>query len=370
MHPSSTGEYLVYVGSAFYPGQTGGQTEGAIYVYRFSSATGILTPLGLAAEPNTPGFFAIHPSGQFLHTVNEIPNYQDKKSGAVSAFAIDKRTGHLQFLNIVPSGDPYPTYLTVDSTGAYVLVSNYFGGVAIFPVSKNGRLGDPSSYTRETGPGSGVNPERQEAPHPHSIELSGDNRFAIVVDIGLDKLLVYRFDQTNGTLTPNDPPFANVNPGAGPRHIAFSPDARFLYSINELQSSLSAFAYDAPTGRLQPLQTISTPPKDFHDWNSGAEVKIPASGKFLYCSNRGHNSIAVFSIDQKEGTLSPIEYVSTEGKTPRNFEIDPSGSYLFAANEDSDSILLLHVDKETGRLTPQQTVKVTSPVCIKFLALD
>ena len=370
MDLSPTGEYLVYVGSAFYPGQTGGQTEGAIYVYRFQTATGTLTPLGLAAETNTPGFFAIHPSGQFLHTVNEIGNYQGGKSGGVSAFAINKLTGRLQFLNTVPSGDPYPTYLTVDATGAYVLVSNYFGGVVIFPVSKDGHLGDASSYTRETESGSGVNPERQDAPHPHSIELSGDNRFAITVDIGLDKLLVYRFDQTNGTLTPSDPPFAEVPPGAGPRHIAFSPDARFLYSINELQSSISAFAYDAPTGRLRPLQTISTLPEDFHDWNSGAEVKVSASGKYLYCSNRGHNSIAVFSIDQKDGTLALIEHVSTGGETPRNFEIDPSGSHLFAANEDSDSILLLHVDKETGRLTPEQTVKVTSPVCIKFLALD
>jgi 6-phosphogluconolactonase len=370
MSLSPSGEYLVYVGSAFYPGQTGGQTEGAIYVYRFQSATGILTPLGLAAETNTPGFFAIHPSGQFLHTVNEIGNYQGKKSGAVSAFTIDKRTGRLQFLNAIPSGDPYPTYLTVAAKGAYVLVSNYFGGVAVFPVSNDGRLHDASSYIRETGSGSGVNRERQEAPHPHSVELSGDNRFAIAVDLGLDKLLVYRFDQTKGALTPNDPPFAVVNPGAGPRHIAFSPDARFLYSINELQSSISTFSYDATTGRMRPVQTISTLPRDFNDWNSGAEVRVSASGKFLYCSNRGHNSIAVFSIDAKDGELAPIEHVSTGGTTPRNFEIDPTGAYLFAANEDSDSILLLRMDKVTGRLTTGSKVKVTSPVCIKFLPLD
>jgi 6-phosphogluconolactonase len=330
----------------------------------------MLTPLGLAAETNTPGFFTIHPSGQFLHTVNEVGNYQGKKSGGVSAFAIDQRTGHLRFLNTVLSGDPYPTYVTTDATGTHILVSNYFGGVAVFPVSNDGRLLDASSYVREAGPGSGVNPERQEAPHPHSIELSSDNRFAIAVDLGLDKLLVYRFDQTKGALTPNDPAFATVNPGAGPRHIAFSPDARFLYSINELQSSLSVFSYDATTGRMRPLQTIATLPQDFHDWNSGAEVRVSPSGMFLYCSNRGHNSIAVFSIDQKDGTLAPIEHVSTGGKTPRNFEIDPAGAYLFAANEDSDSILALRVDQKTGRLTAEVSVKVTSPVCIKFLALD
>ena len=192
------------------PGQTGGQTEGAIYAYRFHSGNGMLTPLGLAAETNTPGFFTIRPSGQFLHTVNEVGNYQGKKSGGVSAFAIDQRTGHLRFLNTVLSGDPYPTYVTTDATGTHILVSNYFGGVAVFPVSNDGRLLDASSYVREAGPGSGVNPERQEAPHPHSIELSSDNRFAIAVDLGLDKLLVYRFDQTKGALTPNDPAFAIV----------------------------------------------------------------------------------------------------------------------------------------------------------------
>ena len=173
-----------------------------------------------------------------------------------------------------------------------------------------------------------------------------------------------------GELTPADSPFAEVNPGAGPRHIAFSPNARFLYSINELQSSISVFSYDATTGHLCPVQTISTLSKDFHEWNSGAEVRVSASGRFLYCSNRGHNSIAVFSIDDKDGTLAPIEHVSTGGKTPRNFEIDPTGAYLFAANEDSDSILLLRVDRETGRLTAKETVNVTSPVCVKFLALD
>ena len=363
MEVSQTKECLVYVGSGFHAGQTG------IYAYRFEIATAILTPLGLAAETDNPGFFAVHPTGQFLHAVNEVASFQDRKSGGVSAFTIDKITGHLQFLNAVPSGAPHPSYVIVDATGTHLLVANYYGGVAVFPVSKDGRLREASSYVRNFG--SGVDPERQDTPHPHSIELSGDNRFAIAADLGLDKLLVYRFDQTKGELTPNDPPFATVNPGAGPRHLAFSPNYKFLYSINELQSSISAFSYDAAAGHLRPLQTTSTVPKDFHGENSGAEIKVSASGKFLYSSNRGHDSTAVFSIDQKEGTLDVLEHVSTGGKTPRNFEIDPTGSYLFAANQDSDAVVVFRVDAVTGRLTSAgQAVHVKSPVCVKILALD
>jgi len=212
--------------------------------------------------------------------------------------AIDSAAGGCQLLNIVVSGDRYPTYLAVDCDRSLRSGGKLFGGVAIFPVLKDGRLGEVASYTRKTGPGSGVNPGTPGAPHPHSVELSPDNRFANRQwDIGLDKLLVYGFDTATGTLTPNDPPSADVPPGAGPRHIAFSANARFLYSINELHLRCR-FAYDVPTGGLRHLQTISTPPKDFTSGNSGAEVKISASGKFLYCSNRGHNSIAVFSIDQ------------------------------------------------------------------------
>jgi 6-phosphogluconolactonase len=359
------GEYFVYVGT-----YTVQKSSKGIYVCRFDSATGKLTSLELAADTVNPTFLAVHPNRRFLYAANEISDYKGQKSGGVSAFAIDRGTGKLTFLNEVASRGADPCHLVVDKTGKYVLVANYTGGsVAVFPVGADGRLGAATAFVQHAG--SSVNPARQEGPHAHSINLSPDNRFAIAADLGLDELLVYRFDPARGTVAANNPPFAKVNPGAGPRHFTFLPGGSFAYVINEMGSTVTAFSYDAAGGVLRTLQTISTLPKGFAGQNDDAEVQALPSGKFLYGSNRGHDSIAVFAIDAGRGTLTPVEHVSTQGKTPRNFAIDPTGAYLLAENQDSDSIVVFHIDSKTGRLTPTgQTLEVPSPVCVKFVARD
>jgi len=360
--PAAKGEYLVYIGT-----YTGKKSKG-IYAYRFQAATGKLTSLDLVADTPNPSFLAVHPNRRFLYAVSEIASYEGQKTGAVSAFSIDPETGKLTFLNKISSRGSGPCYLVVDKTGKNVLVANYGGGsVAVLPVKEEGSLGEASAFVQHTG--SSVNPKRQQGPHAHSINVSPDNRFAVVADLGLDQVLVYRFDPAKGSLAANDPPFAKVNPGAGPRHFAFHPSGRFAYVINELQSTVTAFAYNAPGGVLKELQTISTLPKDFAGNNSTAEVQAHPSGKFLYGSNRGHDSITVFAIDARKGTLTPLEQVSTQGKTPRNFGIDPTGSYLIAANQGSDNIVVFRIDPKTGRLSPTgQTLEVGSPVCVKFVA--
>ncbi|MGB8762167.1 MAG: lactonase family protein, partial [Candidatus Sulfotelmatobacter sp.] len=323
--PASHKKYFVYVGT--YTAEAGSTSKG-IYAYRFDSGTGELTSIGLAAETANPSFLAVHPNHRFLYAVNETSNYQGQKSGAVSAFAIDHATGKLTLLNEVASKGADPCYITVDKTGKWVLVANYTGGsVAVFRVLEDGRLGAASAFIQHTG--HGADPERQEGPHAHSIDLSPDERFAIVDDLGLDETLVYKFDKAKGSLSLNDPPIyttlAKADPGAGPRHFAFNPNGKFAYVVNEIQSTVSVFSYDGSAGVLRRLQTISTYPKDFSAHNDDAEIQVLASGKFLYASNRGHNSIVGYRIDPETGKLAVIGY-ATEGMSfPRNFVIDPSG---------------------------------------------
>jgi 6-phosphogluconolactonase len=360
----ATGKYLVYVGT-----YTGKDSKG-IYAYRYDAGTGQLTSMGLAAETSNPSFLAVDRSRRFLYAVNENSNFKGQSSGAVSAFAIDRNSGKLSLLNEVPSRGADPCYVALDKTGKYVLVANYSGGnMAVFPIDENGRLGEASAFVQHTG--SSVNRERQEGPHAHWIDLSPDSRFAIAVDLGLDQLLVYRFDPAKGSLTPNNPPFAKVEPGAGPRHFAFHPSGKFGYVINEMQSTITAFSYNAAKGTLRSLQTVSTLPKDFSGNNDTAEIQVHPSGRFLYGSNRGHDSIAVFAIDRRKGTLKPVEYVPTQGKTPRNFAIDPTGSRLFVANQNSGNIVVFRIDAKTGHLTPTgQMLEVPSPVCVTFVAVE
>jgi 6-phosphogluconolactonase len=304
-----------------------------------------------------------------LYAVNEVGKYKGQNSGAISAFAIDRSSGKLTLLNQVASRGADPCYITVDKTGKYVLVANYTGGsVAVFPVLKDGRLGEASAFVQHQG--HGTNPERQEGPHAHSIDLSADNHFALVDDLGLDQVISYHFDPSKGSLTPNDPAFAQVDAGAGPRHFAFHPSGKFAYGVNEMHSTVTAYAYDGAAGKLSSLQTISTLPKDFGGQNDDAEVQVHPSGKVLYTSNRGRDSIAVFAIDPIKGTLVPVEDVPTQGKTPRSFEIDPTGSFLFAANQKSDNIVVFRIDPGTGRLTATgKILEVASPVCVKFVAI-
>jgi 6-phosphogluconolactonase len=359
-------KYLVYVGTYT---EEGSKSKG-IYAYRFDPETAEPTSLGLAVETVNPSFLAVDPSHRFLYAVNEVGNYQGQKSGGVSAFAIDHATGKLTFLNEVASKGADPCYITVDKTGKYVLVANYTGGsVAVFPILEHGRIGEASAFVQHTG--HGTNPERQEAPHAHSIDLSPDNRFAVVDDLGLDQSIVYRFDSAKGTLIPNGVQFGKADPGAGPRHFAFGSNGKFAYVVNEMGSSVLVFAFDGTAGVLRPLQTISTIPKGFVEHNDDAEIEVHPSGKFLYASNRGHDSIAVFGIDTEKGTLTLIEYVPTKGKTPRSFEIDPTGSLLFAENQKSNNIVVFRIDQQTGRLTPTDKVlEVTEPVCVKFVPIE
>jgi 6-phosphogluconolactonase len=366
---SSRGRYLLFVGT-----YTEKESKG-IYAYTFDSASAELTPLGLAAETTNPSFVAIDPSHRFLYAVNEVGKYKDANSGVVSAFAIDdqkgdRQTGKLRLLNEVASRGADPCYIAFDRTGKYALVANYTGGsVAVFPVQPDGRIGEASAFVQHAG--SSVDRERQGGPHAHWIETTPDNRFAIAVDLGLDELLIYRFDAKTGSLTPNDPPYAKLDPGAGPRHLAFHPNGKFAYVVNELQSTITTFAYDAGRGGLRKLNTVSTLPKDFSGSNDTAEIRVHPSGKFLFASNRGHDSIVAFSIDGKTGALTLVDHFPTEGKTPRNFEIDPTGKFLFVANQNTNNIAVFRVDSNTGRLTAtKQTVQVPSPVCLKFMSID
>jgi len=357
------GEYIAYIGT-----YTEKSSKG-IYAFRFDAATGKLTPLGLSAETVSPSYLAIHPNQQFLYAVNEVANFEGLKAGAVSAFSIDRDTSKLTFLNQVSSRGPGPCHLSLDKTGKNLLVANYEGGsVAVFPVESDGRLRDASAFIQHTG--SSVNKERQEGPHAHCIFTSPDNRFALAADLGLDKVLVYRFDAAHGTLTPNNPAFGKTPPGAGPRHIAFHPDGKYVYVINEIQCTLSTFAYDPAHGALRLKDTVSTLAKGYNVTanDSTAEIEVHPSGKFVYGSNRGHDSIAVFAVDPAEGTVNRVEIVSTMGKTPRGFGIDPTGSFLIAANQDSDSLVVFRINQETGRLTPTgQKLEAYTPVSVEFV---
>jgi 6-phosphogluconolactonase len=360
------GKYFVYVGTYT---EERSKSKG-IYAYRFDPTTAEITAIGLVAETVNPSFLAVHPNHRFLYAVNEVSKYKGQSSGAVSAFAIDRVTGKLTLLNQAPSRGADPCYITLDKTGKYVLIATYTGGsIAVFHVLEDGRLGEASAFVQYQG--HGKNPERQEGPHPHSIDLSPDNHFALVDDLGLDQVIAYRFDAAKGSLTPNPPASIKVEPGAGPRHVAFHPSGKFAYVINEMQSTVTAFAYDASDGALRSLQTISTLPESFTGHNDDAEVQVHPSGKFLYASNRGHDSIAVFAIDRRRGTLTPIEDVPTQGKIPRSFAIDPTGSFLFVANQKSDNLVFFRIDARTGRLTSTgQMLEVAAPVCVKFVAIE
>jgi 6-phosphogluconolactonase len=358
--PQSKSDYLVYVGT-----YTGPKSQG-IYVYKLAGATGNLTPLGLAAEANNPSFLAIHPNHRYLYAVDEIATYDGMKTGSVSAFSIDRKTGKLSLLNEMSSGGPGPCHISLDHTGKFVFVANYdVGSVAAFPILSDGRLGKATAFLPRTG--HSVNPQRQEGPHAHSIYASPDNRFVVSADLGTDQVYVYRFDSTQGTLTPNNPPSAAVPPGSGPRHIAFGADGKFAYVIEEMGSSLTTFSYDAARGVLQPLKTISTLPSDYKGSSNCAEIALHPGGKFLYGSNRGHDSITIFALDPVKGLPTPIDYVKTQGRTPRNFGIDPTGSYLIAANQDSNALVVFRIEAKTGRLTPTgQTLDLQAPVCVVF----
>jgi 6-phosphogluconolactonase len=361
---ASASKTRVYIGA-----YTGGASRG-ISLLELDLGSGTLTPRGLAAEAVNPSFLAVHPSRRFLYAVNEIGDFGGERSGSVSAFAMDAASGNLSLLNQQPSRGQGPCFVSVDRQGKNALVANYgSGSVACLPIGADGRLAPASSSLQHEG--SSVDPQRQKGPHAHSINLDRANRFAVVADLGLDKLMIDRFDAATGRLSPNDPPFARVAPGSGPRHFAFHPDGRHAYAINELNSTVRAFDYDPDRGALSELQTLSTLPEGFPGAkNSTAEVKVHPSGRYLYGSNRGHDSLAIFAIDTATGRLRPIGHQPTLGKTPRNFGIDPTGRYLLAANQDSGTVVVFRIDLETGLLRPTgQTVEIPKAVCVTFVPI-
>lgn len=356
--------YRVYFGT-----YTGKDSRG-IYMATFDANTGKLGTPELAGEATNPSFLAIHPTRKFLYAVGEIANFEGQKTGGVSAFAIDPATGKLALLNQQSSQGAGPCHVTLDKTGMTALVANYSGGsIASLPISPDGKLQPAVSAIQHTG--KSVNAKRQEAPHAHSINLDPDNHFAVAADLGLDKVLVYRFDPLKHTLTPNDPPAGTVTPGSGPRHFAFHPSGKFAYVINEIANTVTAFAYDAKAGTLTETQTISTLPENFTGTSHTAEVVVHPSGKFLYGSNRGHDSLAMFQIDGVTGKLTARGQVSTGGKTPRNFNVDPTGNWVLAANQGTNNVVVLRVDPQVGGLTAtEQGQPVPAPVCIRFVVLD
>lgn len=362
--PAKT-QYITFVGT--YTSKT---TSKGIYAFRFDAGKGQLSAMMVAAETTDPSFLAAHPNGQFLYAVNEVGNFNGGTTGAVSAFSIDAKTGALKLLNQVPSRGAGPCHISLDKTAAFALVANYdSGNIASFPIQGDGSLATASGFVQHSG--SGPDKNRQDGPHAHWISASPDNRFALVADLGLDEVIVYGFDAFRGTFTPSLNGFAKVKPGAGPRHVAFSQNGKFVYVLSEMESSVTAFSYEPKTGVLKNLQTISALPKDYSGRKEAAEIAVHPSGKFLYTSNRGHDSIAIFAIDAKKGTLRPLGHVLTGGKTPRHFAIDPTGNFLLAENQESNSIVVFHIDSATGSLTPTgQTVDVPSPVCITFVAAE
>lgn len=355
-------ELRVYIGT-----YTGAKSKG-IYFSRLNLKTGALSAPALVAETPSPSFLALHPTRDLLYAVNEVDAFQGKPTGSVSAFAVERASGTLTPINQQPSGGKGPAHVVVDPVGVAVLVANYGGGsVAALPIDKDGGLRAPSSVIQHTG--SSVDANRQKAPHAHSVTLDGGGRHAYVADLGIDKVMIYAFDPAKGLLTPNDPPSVSLAPGSGPRHFAIHPNGRFAYVINELALTVTVFARFAANGALTTVQTISTLPAGTppNPAFSTAEVQVHPSGKFLYGSNRGHDSITVFAIDEGTGRLTYVETEPTQGSTPRAFGIDPTGEFLLAANQRSDSIVVFRIDRATGALAPAGvSLEVGAPVCIKF----
>ena len=354
---------LVYIGTYTVPNSKG------IYVSRFDTEKGTLSPAELAAETPSPSFLAVHPTEKYLYAVNETNTFTDE-TGGVSAFGIDRSTGKLQSLGQQSSEGSGPAHLTIDKSGRNVLVANYGGGsVTVLPINtKDGKLKSGSSSVQHKG--HSVNPTRQTGPHAHSITTDPSGRFVYVADLGLDWIVIYQLDERKGLLTLNQPPNAKIEPGAGPRHFSVHPSGRFGYVINELNCTLTAFTRDTNYGGLTELQTISALPPNVQmkEGFSGAELEIHPTGKYLYTSIRGHNSISVYSIDQNTGRLTYVDNTSTQGNTPRGFGIDPQGRYLLAGNQNSDSVVVFRIDAATGKLTPTGSkIDVSSPVCIKFV---
>ena len=355
-------DYFVFVGTY----SRGTDAEG-IYTLRLNGDTGQLSIVGCAGGVENPSFLDVHPQHNGVYAIGEVGDFEGGSSGSVGAFKLDPQTGKLELINVQSSVGSGPCHISVDRTGKAALVANYgSGSVAALPIGADGSLAAASAFIQHQG--SSVNPKRQQGPHAHSIVISPDNHFAFAPDLGIDKVMIYKFDAAAGSLTANTQAWVELAPGAGPRHFTFHPNGRYAYVINEIFSTVTAYTYDGAEGRLEEIQTVPTLPADFDGVSHTADIHITPSGKYLYGSNRGHDSLAAFSIDVGSGHLTPLEYKPTGGSNPRNFALDPSGRFLFAANQETGNIVTYRIDEDTGLLLDTgHEIAVPKPVCIKMV---
>lgn len=354
------GRSLVYVGA-----YTGPERAEGASVFRLDPETGALDHLQTVTGLNSPTFLALHPQRDFLYAVERQVSEPGLETGAVTSFAVDPREGTLTRLNRQPSGGTSPCYVSVHPSGRFAFAANYASGhVASYPVEADGRLGEPVSVVHHEG--RGPNPQRQDGPHAHSIVPDPGGRFVLACDLGIDRVLVYRLG-ADGALLANDPPAGIANPGSGPRHLAFHPSRRFVYVVNELDSTVTLYRYDGERGALENEQTVSGLPPDFRGQSHAAQIIVHPSGGYVYASNRGHDSVAVFAVDDASGHLTPRGHTPTGGRTPRNFNVHPAGRLLLAGSQDDGRIVAFRIDPASGALSPTgQVTETPAPVCIVF----
>jgi 6-phosphogluconolactonase len=361
MSQATSDSAIVYVGTytQFLP-HVHGTAEG-IYVYRLDLGSGKLEHLSTAPGTLNPSFVTVDGAKRYLYAVQEVGEYRGQPGGAVNAFAIDPQTYALSPIDEQLTHGAHPCFVGIDHSGRWLLVANYSGGNAsVFPIQANGGVGPATAVVQHHGPA-----PHHDGPHPHSAVSTPDGAYVLVPDCGLDKIAIYRLDTTSGVLTEHDIPSVALRPGAGPRHLALHPNGAYVYCINERNSTLTAFAYEPAQGVLRELQTLSTLPEDFGGPNSCADIHIDPSGRYLYGSNRGHNSIASFAVDPATGTLRPLGHTLTQGRTPRNFAIDPTGTFLLVANQDTNNVVTFRIDPTTGALKATGLIAdVPSPVCV------
>jgi 6-phosphogluconolactonase len=363
---------LVFIGTYTEPIRFGtgqvleGKGEG-IYAYRLDPSSGAMELSAVNTGITNPSYLAFDPSRRFLYAVNELKTYEGRPTGTISAFAVDSTTGKLAFINKQLTHGTDPCHVVLDGKGKHAFVANFMSGsICVLPVRGDGGLEPASDFVQHVG--SGIDPNRQKGPHAHSVTLDAANRYAFVPDLGFDKLMVYRFDGKRGLIEPNRAAWIKMKPGAGPRHVAMHPAGRFAYLVNELDSTIAALAYDGRTGAFGYIDCVPTLPNDFSGASTCADIQVSPSGRFVYASNRGHDSIVVYRVEGRTGRLSYVEHQSTGGKTPRSFGIDASGAFLLAANQDSDTVASYRIDARSGRLQPTgHVMHVPTPVCVKFM---
>jgi 6-phosphogluconolactonase len=370
MTESSSRPTHVYVGTFTRAEPHGRGAAEGVYVCRFDASSGAMTLIQSVPDVSNPSFLALHPNQRYLYAVNAVPEIDGQAGGGLSALAIDGETGELRVLNRQSTRGAGPCHVSVDRSGRYAMAANYTGGsVAVFPIQDDGSLAPASDFIQHVG--SSVDPRRQEAPHAHSINPDLEHRNVLVCDLGMDQVLTYRLDRATGRLIAGEPSSVQARAGAGPRHLDYHPNGRFVYVINEINSTITAYTYDAESGRLDEVQTVPTLPDGFTGSSTCADIHVAPSGRFVYGSNRGHDSLVIFAVDEQTGKLDYVGHESTRGKTPRNFAITPAGDLLLAANQDTDNIVVFQVDQQTGKLKPTgQQVEIPTPVCLKFATLS